>query len=127
MKFGHDLKSAIEKDGGRLLRYDEHDAGEAWGGQALINADTPGNKIMVVFSHDLGWDHVSAHVRGPKGPCRTPSYTEMVRVKRVFFKDNETAMELHVPVDEHINTNPHVLHLWRPLDEPIPRPPAYLI
>ncbi|HZS18155.1 MAG TPA: hypothetical protein VFA51_09525 [Candidatus Udaeobacter sp.] len=47
----------------------------------------------------------------------------MEYVKRLFFKANETAMQLHVPPVEYINYHSHSLHLWRPHNTEIPRPP----
>jgi hypothetical protein len=47
----------------------------------------------------------------------------MEYVKRAFFKDDETAMQLHVPPTQHINNHPYVLHLWRPVKVAIPMPP----
>jgi hypothetical protein len=35
-------------------------------------------------------------------------------VKRIFFADDETAMQLHVPLAEHISHHPYCLHIWRP-------------
>jgi hypothetical protein len=46
----------------------------------------------------------------------------MDHVKRLFFRDEETAMQLHVPPADHVNNHPHCLHLWRPQDIEIPRP-----
>ena len=51
----------------------------------------------------------------------------MEHVKRLFFRPDETAMQLHVPPHEHINTHEHCLHLWRPQQEKIPRPPSYMV
>ena len=51
----------------------------------------------------------------------------MEHIKRLFFADDETAMELHVPPDKHINTHPNCLHLWRPQDQPIPLPPSIFV
>ena len=52
----------------------------------------------------------------------------MEHVKRAFFKDDETAMQLHVPPSDHVNHHPHCLHLWRPNDgRDIPRPPAIFV
>jgi hypothetical protein len=48
-------------------------------------------------------------------------------VRRLFFKDNETVMQLHVPVGEHISFHPYCLHLWRPHGVEIPRPPNELV
>ena len=44
-------------------------------------------------------------------------------VKRKFFEDNETAMQLHVAIADHINMHPYTLHLWRPHNAEIPMPP----
>jgi hypothetical protein len=48
-------------------------------------------------------------------------------VKRLFFSDEETAMQLHVPSTEHISTHPWCLHLWRPQHAEIPRPPFAMV
>lgn len=65
------------------------------------------------------WEHVSVSLKN-----RTPTWAELDFVKRTFFKDDEWAMQLHAPVEQHINIHPHVLHLWRPKLSPIPVPPA---
>jgi len=64
------------------------------------------------------WDHVSVSLSN-----RCPTWAEMEYVKRTFFKDDETAMQLHVPPTQHINNHPYVLHLWRPVKVAIPMPP----
>jgi hypothetical protein len=51
----------------------------------------------------------------------------MEQVKRAFFKKDETAVQFHVPSDDHINLHPYCLHLWRSLDEHQPRPPAWMV
>jgi len=48
-------------------------------------------------------------------------------VRRRFFRDDETVMQLHVPVSEHINAHPNCLHLWRPQQLEIPRPPGWMV
>lgn len=65
------------------------------------------------------WDHVSVSL-----PNQCPTWEEMDMVKREFFAPNETAMQLHVPVDEHISFHAFCLHLWRPCWMELPRPPA---
>jgi hypothetical protein len=76
-----------------------------------------GENLMVVVSHGMGWDHVSvSHQR------RTPNWYELEHVKRMFFKDDEVAMQLHMPVADHISVHPHCLHLWRPQNVEIPLP-----
>jgi hypothetical protein len=54
--------------------------------------------MVVVVSNGDGWDHVSVSLRR-----RTPNWREMEFVKRLFFEDHETAMQLHVPATDHIN------------------------
>lgn len=78
--------------------------------------------LKIVASSDLGWDHVSVSRTN-----RCPNWPEMEHVKHLFFKDEETAMQLHVPPTDHINCHPNCLHLWRPQQAEIPRPPAIMV
>jgi hypothetical protein len=78
--------------------------------------------LAVVASCGDGWDHVSI-----SRPNRPPNWAEMSRIYRLFFGDDETAMQLHVPSTEHINCHPNTLHLWRPQNARIPRPPGWMV
>ena len=78
--------------------------------------------LRVIASSGLGWDHVSVSRAN-----RCPNWPEMDYVKRLFFQDDETAMQLHVPPADHLSFHPNCLHLWRPQDVEIPRPPAILV
>ena len=83
----------------------------------------PTNVVLhVIMSTGFGWDHVSVSLKN-----RCPNWPEMEHVKRVFFRDDETAMQLHVPPAEHINHHPYTLHLWRPLEAEIQRPPGWMV
>ena len=90
----------------------------------VFDVQSPTDKayMRIVASSDGGWDHVSVS-RGK----RCPNWPEMEHVKRLFFKDDETAMQLHVPVTDHISVHPYCLHLWRPQQTEIPRPPAIFV
>lgn len=82
-----------------------------------------GRDLRVVASSGDGWDHVSVSLSN-----RTPNWREMEHIKRLFFRDDETAMQLHVPPSDHISVHPYCLHLWRPNDgREIPRPPAWMV
>ena len=81
-----------------------------------------GQSMLVVASHGMGWDHVSVSLKH-----RTPNWAEMEYVKRIFFEDHETAMQLHVPVDDHISIHPYCLRLWRPQGAKIPLPPSLMV
>jgi hypothetical protein len=93
-------------------------AGDDRCGSFSIPSPVDGAKMVVIASSDAGWDHVSVSRKN-----RCPNWAEMQHVARLCFRDEETAMQLHVPVAEHINVHPYVLHLWRPLDAEIPMPP----
>lgn len=83
----------------------------------------PTVRLACIASIGEGWDHVSVSLNLP----RTPSWAEMEHVKRTFFLSHEVAMQLHVATDDHISIHPHVLHLWRPHDQPIPLPPKEFV
>jgi hypothetical protein len=51
----------------------------------------------------------------------------MDHVKRLFFKPEETAMQLHPPEAEHVNLHQYTLHLWAPQRTQIPRPPLEFV
>ena len=76
------------------------------------------NYFICVAAQGGGWDHVSISLKN-----RCPSWAEMDHLKRLFFKPDETAMQLHVPPAQHINCHPFALHLWRPQQGEIPLPP----
>lgn len=78
--------------------------------------------LLVVASAGEGWDHVSVSL-----PNRCPNWFEMEHIKRMFFCEHETAMQLHVPPSDHISVHPYCLHLWRPHGVEIPRPPGWMV
>lgn len=78
--------------------------------------------LKIIASTGNGWNHVSVSL-----PMRCPTWAEMELVKRLFFKPDEVAMQLHVAVANHVNMHPNVLHLWRPTDQLIPLPPIDMV
>lgn len=96
--------------------------GDVGNGAFWIPSPIDGKAMRVIASTDLGWDHVSVSRTN-----RPPNWTEMQYVARLFFGAGETAMQLHVPEEDHVNIHPHCLHLWRPQDYDIPRPPAWMV
>ena len=125
-----------------LVKYRDHaadrqrgvpDNEREWGGAFLvpyIGADARKRFIRVIASRGdpadpdelQRWDHLSASLAD-----RCPTWEEMEFLKRLFFKPQETAMQLHVPTSAHISNHPYCLHIWRPLDVEIPRPPDILV
>jgi hypothetical protein len=94
------------------------DSGDAHNGLMQI----PARGLVILFSNGEGWEHVSVSHKD-----RCPTWEEMEWVKREFWSDSDTVMQLHVPPSEHISCHPNCLHLWRPLAAEIPRPPAYMV
>jgi hypothetical protein len=76
--------------------------------------------LRVIAASGGGWDHVSVSVED-----RCPTWDEMEYIAMMFFKDDETAIQYHLPREDHINIHPFVLHWWRPLSKlkKIPKPP----
>jgi hypothetical protein len=97
-------------------------AGDETCGVFAVPSPIDGVMIVVVASCGGGWDHVSVSRKN-----RCPNWAETDHVKRMFFRADEAAMQLHVPAAEHISIHPHTLHLWRPHAAEIPRPPAEMV
>lgn len=96
--------------------------GDETSGMFLVPSCKDHKLMRVIASSGDGWDHVSV-----SRPDRVPNWYEMEQVKRLFFEPHETAMQLHVPVEDHLNIHPNCLHLWRPTDIEVPRPPNWMV
>ena len=91
-------------------------------GRFFVPSPMDGAPLCVIASSGEGWDHVSVSRRN-----RCPNWPEMESIKRLFFHDDEVAMQLHVPPADHISVHPHCLHLWRPHAIELPRPPEWMV
>ena len=91
-------------------------------GMFFVPSPIDGRDLVVIASAGSGWDHVSVSRRS-----RTPNWPEMDYVKRLFFADDETVVQYHVPPSDHVNLHPNCLHLWRPQESALPRPPAWMV
>jgi hypothetical protein len=91
-------------------------------GSFVIQSRVDGADMVVVASNGSGWDHVSVSRKN-----RVPNWAEMSQIHRQFFKDNEVAMQLHLPVDLHIDIHKFVLHLWRSHTQVIELPPRIFV
>ncbi len=90
----------------------------------VFRVPTPGGSstVLVVASCGEGWEHVSVSLEH-----RTPSWHEMDHIKRLFFEDNQWAVQYHPAVQDHINCCKTCLHLWRPSDMGFPKPPKHMV
>jgi hypothetical protein len=97
-------------------------AGDETCGAFITPSPLDQKPLVVQASANEGWDHVSV-----SREKRVPNWHEMSHIHRVFFKDGEVAMQLHLPASDHINIHPNCLHLWRPHNEKIPLPPKEFV
>lgn len=96
-------------------------------GAFQVVAEPTGARINIIASDGTEWgrsgmegepfEHVSVSTM-----TRCPTWAEMDWVKRLFWRDDETVMQLHVPRSRHVNAHEFCLHLWRPLRTSIPLP-----
>lgn len=78
--------------------------------------------LFVVISDGIGWDHVSVSHRG-----RTPTWQEMCFVKDAFFGFDDWVVQYHPAIADYVNCHPYCLHLWRPQNADLPKPPSWLV
>ena len=97
-------------------------AGDDLGGCFKVKSVSGSALLAIIAGNGDGWDHISVSTNLP----RCPTWAEMEQVKRLFFKDEEAAMQLHVPPTDHISVHPYCLHLWRPHDG-LPLPPKWMV
>lgn len=75
--------------------------GDGGNGYFRFKSEIDGGELRVLASSGMGWDRVSV-----SRSKRCPNWPEMEQIKRLLFKDNETAMQLHVPPQDHVNCHP---------------------
>lgn len=78
--------------------------------------------LRVVCSDGGGWDHVSVSCAD-----RCPTWDEMEWVKRQLFDPKDCCVQLHPPIEEYVNRHPYCLHIWRPQNWEMPRPPVWMV
>lgn len=87
-----------------------------------FRSDVDNGILNVLASSGMGWDHVSV-----SRTDRIPTWTEMQQIKRLFFRDDEFALQYHMPESKHINVHPNCLHLWRPHAALVPFPDPLMV
>lgn len=79
--------------------------------------------IRMIASDGEGWEHVSVSFNRD----RCPTWDEMCWVKDLFWDPEDTVIQYHPPETEYVNEHSYCLHLWRPTEENIPLPPAWMV
>ena len=77
----------------------------------------------VIWSFDGGWDHVSVR---PFAARIIPTWDDMCLLKRIFFDDTETVIQIHPAESEYVNNVSNCLHLWKCQGE-MPLPPSWMV
>ena len=70
--------------------------GDDLGGAFKVRASDGGSLLRIIASSGEGWDHVSVSLG-----TRCPTWGEMEQVKALFFRDDETAMQLRPALGPH--------------------------
>jgi hypothetical protein len=117
-----DLLNKYRVTTGPLITYTRGYIGDDTCGFFHVPSPIDHAEMMVMAASGLGWDHVSVSRKN-----RCPNWLELEYVYRMFFREDETAIEYHVPMGDHVNQHPYCLHLWRSLDHEMPRPPSIMI
>lgn len=77
-----------------------------------------GSELHVIADISEDWDHVSVSM-----DRRTPNWEEMDFIYRKFFWTDEVAVQYHIQTKDKVNIHEHCLHIWRPVNIKLPRPP----
>ena len=95
-------------------------------GNGIFKVFVHGVSFQVIASNGGGWEHVSV-VPGSPNRKKCPTWDEMCAIKDMFFEPEETVIQYHPPKSDYVNNHPYCLHLWRPIGQEIPRPPAIFV
>lgn len=108
----------IRKDPRVLVQTKGMDGGCGWVNVGKGLASAP----FVIWSNGGGWDHVSVSY-----PKRCTTWEEMCKIKEVFFLPDECCVEFHPAAEDYVNFHQYCLHIWRPQNVAIPKPPKIYV
>lgn len=84
--------------------------GDNWG--LFFIPSIKGAPLKVICApSEAEWQHVSVSL-----PDRCPTWTEMCKVKNLFWDANETVVQFFPREDEYINNHRFCLHMWKHKD-----------
>ena len=81
-----------------------------------------GKYLSVISSEGEGWEHVSVSLKH-----RCPVWEEMCFIKDLFWDETDCVIQYHPPRSDYVNNHKYCLHLWRPMDVELPRPPSWMV
>ena len=94
---------------------------------AFILMLTDNLQLVCIASDGSGWDHVSVTARLQNGKQRCPYWSEMCKVKDMFWDPGDCVIQYHPPEDEYVSMHDYCLHLWRPQGVDLPRPDPIMV
>ena len=98
----------------------QHFTGDNFGWFVIRRTGAPTLNICAIEAdpeNGNDWDHVSVSSK------TIPTWTDMDMVKKLFWSDDDTVVQFHVPSNDHINVAKTCLHLWCYRGGELPRPP----
>lgn len=95
---------------------------DSYGNNGCFIVPFHSTKFTVIASDGEGWEHISVSL-----PNRCPNWEEMCYMKKLFWGEDECVVQYHPAKSEYVNNHPNCLHLWRPINEKLPTPPAILV
>ena len=95
-------------------------------GSGAFKVFVKGKSFFCIASNGGGWEHVSVSP-GSANRKQCPTWDEMCAIKDMFFEADETVVQYHPPKSDYVNIHPYCLHLWRPLNAEIQRPPVIYV
>lgn len=78
----------------------------------------------LIFSYQGGWEHCSV---SPYMKRIIPDWETMCKLKDIFWKDDESVIQIHPPKDEYVNNKSNCLHLWRCYFKEMVLPPSCFV
>lgn len=85
----------------------------------------PGRELRCLASDGGGWEHVSVSIW--RAPEKIPTWVEMDYTARLFWDAEDAIVQFHPPRSAHVNFHHGCLHLWRPVEQALPLPPAIFV
>lgn len=80
-------------------------------------------QLIAVDGTSTGWEQVTVST----DRRRCPNWLEMCFAKDLFWSEEECVVQYHPPLSQYVKNARWVLHLWKPLGQALPSPPASLI
>ena len=105
----------------RVLHPAYNSAGDEQNGVFVVTLKHK-QKVRVIASNGMGWEHVSVSRED-----RCPTWDEMCQVKAMFWDGDDCVVQYHPPESDYVNVHKNCLHLWRPTDVEMPRPPTFMV